>query len=533
MLKTIRAKMVFLLSLFLLTTGSLTYLLISNTNGAHKAATKIETIGTLRTLSAMLGTYARGYQLTYDAKNYEGYFKTYKEILVHIESLKKQINDASHISTLDSIKEEINNYHTANEVRFKIIKEHTHLTHSPEFENSKDGQVLKKLSNEGAEHYFKLQTMIEDLSEIIQTYEFQALENSKIFGIVSSVILTIIVTLLFLLIISKIRFSIQKASDGCSYIEHHKDLHYKIQTGDNDEIAHMMGFFNNLLSQLAKALDSAKQSAHENAAVAEELSSTSLHIGRSTENSAREIEETTQATEAVVSILEQSAQSSSQSGKVIADVSDELKNASEEVLAVSDELKNVVVNQTDLSSRLEHLDEDVEQVKQVLSVIADIAEQTNLLALNAAIEAARAGEHGRGFAVVADEVRKLAERTQKSLVESNATVAVIVQSVSTASEMMRKSATEIQQLGDRADTTQTLMLRTVANMNNAKIVALQTAHDANSGREKAINVIERIRNISTISNSNARSVEEIASAAEHLARLSEELNITLSQFKTA
>ena len=533
MLRTIRAKLLFLLVIFLGTTGGLTYLLISNTSGAQKVASKIDSIGEARALSAMLGTYARGYQLSFDSKNFEGYFKTDKDLIAHMNIIQKTTTDTTQLALLESIRKEATNYKTANETRFKIIKEHTHNTNSPEFLTTKDGQVLKKLSEEGAEHYFKLQEMIDQLTTKVQESEFAILENAKITGIITSTILSIIVTLLFLFIISKIRLSIQKASDGCAYIAQNKDLHYKIETGDNDEIAHMMGIFNALLAQLAKAIDEAKQGAHENAAVAEELSSTSLHIGKSTENSAREIEETTQATEAVVSILEQSAKSSNQSGQVIATVSDELANASEEVLSVSDELKNVVVNQTDLSSRLEHLDQDVEQVKQVLSVIADIAEQTNLLALNAAIEAARAGEHGRGFAVVADEVRKLAERTQKSLVESNATVAVIVQSVSTASEMMRKSATEIQHLGNRAETTQTLMLTTVTNMNNAKEVALETASEANLGREKAINVIERIRNISTISNSNARSVEEIASAAEHLAKLSEGLNLTLSQFKTA
>ena len=533
MLRTIRAKLIFLLAMFLITTGGLTYLLITNTEEAEKTATKLKTIGALRSFSAMIGAYARGYQLSYDSTNLEGYFKTYQEMQSQIDALKILINDTTHLATLAKIHEEMQSYYTTNEGRFKIIKEHKHLIHAPEFEATKEGAQLKALSEQVAGQYFKVQKMIEALSTTVETDAFQELESSKRIGIVTAILLTIVVTVLFLFIISIIRLSIQKATHGCAYIDQHKDLHYKIETGHNDEIAQMTGIFNTLLAQIAKTIDEAKNSAHENAAVSEELSSTSLQIGRSTENSAHEIEETTQATEAVVSILEQSAKSSHQSGLVITSVSDELTHASEEVLSVSGELKNVVVNQTDLSSRLERLDQDVEQVKQVLSVIADIAEQTNLLALNAAIEAARAGEHGRGFAVVADEVRKLAERTQKSLIESNATVAVIVQSVSTASEMMRTSATKIQHLGNRAETTQTLMLKTVANMENAKAFALQTANEATMGREKAMSVIERIRNVSTISNSNARSVEEIAGAAEHLAKLSENLSLSLSQFKTA
>ncbi len=100
----------------------------------------------------------------------------------------------------------------------------------------------------------------------------------------------------------------------------------------------------------------------------------------------------------------------------------------------------------EVTEQLHSLSETTAQIKDVLGMISDIADQTNLLALNAAIEAARAGEHGRGFAVVADEVRNLAEKTQKSLGEINITINSIVQSVEDVSSRVRVNAESMQKL---------------------------------------------------------------------------------------
>lgn len=532
-LQSIRSKLILLVMIFILSLVGLSYLLVYNTQSAQKASKEVEIIGNLRFSVAMMGVFTQSYQLNYNDENIQFYDEALDGFRNYIEQFKIQLSDQKDtLVILNKALSELSLYDTLNKERFVMIRTLKHKIHTAEFNVSDEGQKFKTVMLKIRDHHREMKTIVENLNQSVQSNEFKVLNRAKILGLSITLAIIIIVSLLSWLFISKIYISIHHAAKSCHMIAQTKDFTQVIQSKDKSEISEIIMNINDLLVDFSKALGNAKRTAQENATVAEELAHTSMQISHRIEDTTTEAVETSNVAASVVSILGQSAQSSMTSGQVIENVSVELHNASKEVLSVSNSLQKVVMNQTDLSTKLEHLDQEVGQVQQILSVISDIAEQTNLLALNAAIEAARAGEHGRGFAVVADEVRKLAERTQKSLIESNSTVALIVQSVTTATEMMRTSSHEIQSLGARAESAEQLMKSTVINMNNAKDMALKTAQEAKVGQEQAMTIIDRIRNISQLSSTNTRSVEEIASAAEHLAKLSERLNISLATFKT-
>jgi methyl-accepting chemotaxis protein len=310
------------------------------------------------------------------------------------------------------------------------------------------------------------------------------------------------------------------------------DLTKRLEIKSNDELGEASKDINAFIEKTHSIISSAKKNAQENAAIAEELFATSSQIGMRSEETANSMELTLKVSSEVSKILIEGEEGSRFTGEKIKDASDKVATVAQDVLSVSNSLQNVVVEQMELAQRLEALSQEAAQVKEILSVISDIADQTNLLALNAAIEAARAGEHGRGFAVVADEVRKLAERTQKSLHESNSTVSIIVQSVNDATEMMSKSAADIKRLGDHAKEVEVIMTESVDEIAEASQLAVKTASDAGIGAQKTKEMITQMGEIAAHAATNARSVEEVAAAVEHLAKLSEGLEQMLSSFKT-
>ena len=310
------------------------------------------------------------------------------------------------------------------------------------------------------------------------------------------------------------------------------DLTRQLEIKSKDEIGKTSMEFNSFINVVRDTISIAKSSSSENASIANELSSTALSVGKKVENTSLLINNINEMSNDVKTGLQNSLQEARKSKDEIIQTNQKLENARELVLKMASQVQLSANVEIEMAQNITQLSADTEQVKDVLNVISDIADQTNLLALNAAIEAARAGEHGRGFAVVADEVRKLAERTQKSLTEINATINVVIQAISDASQQMNKNSQDIEKLTYAATLVETDINETSQFMNTATNSSQRAVEDYIQTGEKIDIIVKKIHEATQDISSNTRSIEEISSASEHLNNLTQELNSVLGKFKT-
>ena len=358
----------------------------------------------------------------------------------------------------------------------------------------------------------------------------------KDFADMIMIVLSIAITCISLVVSIFIRRNIVNGvnliSGGMISFVQNKELNFRINYEKKNELKKISDSFNALVTTLEHTIVDAKHSSSENASVSHELSTTSMQIGRNAEKSTTIVENTIQEIATIKTFVQETAALSELMKKSITDAGQKLDNAKNEVITLRNEVGIASEAESALAQKLEQMSHDAEQVKQILTVISDIADQTNLLALNAAIEAARAGEHGRGFAVVADEVRKLAERTQNSLTEINATINVIVQSIVDSSDQMGKNAKNIQRLSDVSTGVEETILGTTTVMQESVVSVTTSAANSIRIASDTDRIVSMVTNINALTSENARSVEEIASAADHLSKLAENLNGKLNQFKS-
>ena len=311
------------------------------------------------------------------------------------------------------------------------------------------------------------------------------------------------------------------------------DLTKRLPVQSDDEIGHASHEVNLFIEKVQDTISEAKDSSAQNTQIASSLVDYANNIGKGITKSAEVAVQASHDAQNIKGIIESSLDMSGRTRDDIRQASENLNEAKSYVLKLTQNVHNSAEVESELSYKLNNLSTEAGQVKEVLTVISDIADQTNLLALNAAIEAARAGEHGRGFAVVADEVRKLAERTQKSLAEINATINTIVQSIIEVASEMKINVGKVQELTNLSSNVEGMISSTSEIMNNSAKVAEESYQNTNEVSQNTQHLIEQIENVNNSTNECLGEVDGIVSTSNTLNDLSVELKNKLNKFKTS
>ncbi|GAA7177996.1 methyl-accepting chemotaxis protein TlpB [Helicobacter pylori] len=357
--------------------------------------------------------------------------------------------------------------------------------------------------------------------------------TTKLFlWILTATIVLVVLTLIYakLRIVKRIDELVLKIN---AFSHGDKDLRTKIDVGDrNDEISQVGRGVNLFVENARLIMEEIKGISTSNKTSMDKLVQIAQETQKSMKDSSTTLNSVKNKATDVASMMNASIEQSQGLRKRLIETQGLVKESKDAIGDLFSQIIESVHTEEELSSQVEQLSRNTDDVKSILDIINDIADQTNLLALNAAIEAARAGEHGRGFAVVADEVRNLAGRTQKSLAEINSTIMVIVQEINDVSSQMNLNSQKMKRLSDMSKSVQETYEKMSSNLSSVVSDSNQSMDDyAKSGHQIEAMVSDFV-GVEKVASKTLADSSDILNIATHVSETTMNLDKQVNLFKT-
>jgi len=376
---------------------------------------------------------------------------------------------------------------------------------------------------------------IDDIDEAIAKLEIEqsAKMRSMLFEILGfSVVALVVACVITLSITKKMTKGIITAADILKDIASGEgDLTKQLPVTSSDEVGDLAKYFNQFINKLRDIVGSVQENAQSVASGSTELAAATEELSMTMSDQASQVSGVASATEEMSASSALINSNLEANLRVAEETTGNTIEGSKMLKRAVDEIQQIKTKVDELGTTIRSLAESSQEINAILNVISDIADQTNLLALNAAIEAARAGEHGRGFAVVADEVRKLAERTQSATGEISGIIGNLQKESGRASDDMGNALVKVDSGVKTMMATSTFfdkIVNSVSEMSNMNSVIESSIRE----QVQAIdNINDNAQTISAGIEQSTNALGEISRTVSDLERQSENLMVLTRQFK--
>jgi len=372
---------------------------------------------------------------------------------------------------------------------------------------------------------------LKDLTEFVGA-EISQQTSSVYQNLVMLIVLIFVIISGLMVFISRAIYKpVESITHKVHEISENLDLTRHIGYRTKDEVGVLSRSFDSLLESLRNTVNSVQGGSVQVAQASEEMSSVTNEVGKASEQQQLEIEQAVTAINEMTATIQSIADNADSAATAVGEVTGEIGRGKKVADVARNEIEKLNEEVQGATHAIEELQQNSESIGEILSTISAIAEQTNLLALNAAIEAARAGEQGRGFAVVADEVRTLASRTQEStesirenIAQFQKGTAEVVETVGRSRDRAQSGIEKVTESGEILDS----IYANVSSLNEINVQVATASKEQGAASEEINRNVVRISELADVCREQAT---QAAGASAELARLGADLQGMVQKFK--